>query len=185
LPLLPSGSFRHWCAVAILCAGFPAAARPPAGQDFASRLLHSHNAARAAAGVSTLVWDQRLQAEAAGYAQFLARRNVFMHSPRESRGATGENLWMGTRGAFSVESMVGGWLSEGMKFRAGVFPAVSRSGNWQDVGHYTQIVWPQTTRVGCAIASNPASDFLVCRYWPAGNVHGGTVRGSILASNGR
>ena len=158
-------------------AAYPART-PPAGT-----FLRIHNAARYAAGAGTLGWDPRLEAEAAGYARYLASRNLFMHSSRASRGDTGENLWMGTRGAFTIESMVGGWLSEGTKFRAGVFPAVSRNGNWHEVGHYTQMVWPQTRRVGCAIASNRSFDFLVCRYWPSGNVHGQPVGAVRFASS--
>ena len=50
------------------------------------------------------------------------------------------------------------------------------SGDWSAVGHYTQIVWPTTRRVGCATASNRANDYLVCRYWPAGNVVGTVMR---------
>ena len=57
----------------------------------------------------------------------------------------------------------------------GIFPTVSRSGNWETVGHYTQMVWPTTTRVGCAVASNASNDFLVCRYSPAGNIDGRPV----------
>jgi len=82
---------------------------------------------------------------------------------------------MGTRGAFSPEQMVAGWLSERNDFRPGVFPAVSRSGNWFKVGHYSQILWPTTTRVGCAIQSSRAWDFLVCRYSPPGNIDGRRV----------
>ena len=91
---------------------------------------------------------------------------------RRVRGSLTHN-WMVdpySRGAYSYESMIGGWTSEERYFRPGVFPSVSRSGNWEDVGHYTQMVWPTTTRVGCAIASNSQNDFLVCRYSPAGNV---------------
>ena len=75
---------------------------------------------------------------------------------------------MGTRGAFSFEAMIGGWSSERRDFVPGVFPAVSRAGSWEKVGHYTQMVWPTTTRVGCAIASNAANDYLDCRYSPGG-----------------
>ena len=176
---------RVLCAAALSCAAISASAASfyPGRTAPAGTLLRVHNSARAAAGVATLAWDPQLEADAAAYARYLANRNVFMHSSRESRGATGENLWMGTHGAFSVESMFGGWLSEGTKFRPGVFPAVSRSGNWHDVGHYTQIVWPQTSRVGCAIASNRSFDFLVCRYWPSGNVHGQPLRTAQLMSS--
>ena len=84
----------------------------------------------------------------------------------------GENLWMGTHGAFGPEAMVGGWASEKRLFVPGIFPNNSRSGNWSDVGHYTQMVWPTTLRVGCALASTPRTDYLVCRYALAGNIDG-------------
>jgi hypothetical protein len=71
--------------------------------------------------------------------------------------------------------MVGGWGSEKRFFVRGAFPNNSRTGNWFDVGHYTQIVWPTTTRVGCAVASNGRNDYLVCRYSPAGNIDGRVV----------
>ena len=79
---------------------------------------------------------------------------------------------MGSRGAFSVEAMVGGWSSEKRYFTRGVFPNNSNTGNWADVGHYTQMIWPTTQRVGCAVASTPRIDYLVCRYSPAGNIDG-------------
>ena len=47
--------------------------------------------------------------------------------------------------------MVGSWIDEKRAFRPGVFPNVSRTGNWDDVAHYTQLIWKGTTRVGCAI----------------------------------
>ena len=112
---------------------------------------------------------------AAMYAAQLAATRSFQHSNRRARPGIGENLWMGTRGYFSYESMVGTWASEGRYFRPGIFPAVSRSGSWEDVGHFTQMVWPTTTRVGCAVASNASTDYLVCRYSPAGNVDGRPV----------
>jgi hypothetical protein len=92
---------------------------------------------------------------------------------------------MGTRGAFSYEAMVGGWSSEARYFMPGQFPSVSRSGNWADVGHYTQMIWPTTTHVGCALASNARSDYLVCRYSPAGNIDGRQLPYATTAGGGR
>ena len=163
-------------AVAALCAGAPAtAASNNLASQFPSRILAAHNAVRARAGVQPLVWDPALGNAAAAYATQLALTNSFHHSDRHARTGTGENLWMGTHGAFSYDSMVGARSSEQRYFVAGVFPAVSRSGNWEDVGHYTQMVWPTTTRIGCAVASNAANDFLVCRYASAGNIDGRRV----------
>ena len=141
-----------------------------------TRILAAHNAERRALGLAPLAWDDRLGNQAAQYAIRLALSRQFAHSDARARGGAGENLWMGTRNAFSLEAMVANWLSERQIFKPGVFPAVSRTGNWHQVGHYTQIVWPATQRVGCALASNAGEDYLVCHYFPAGNVHGTSLR---------
>jgi hypothetical protein len=146
------------------------------GTRFPHAALTAHNVARAAVGAQQLQWDPQLGTEAAKYALRLAINDVFAHSNPQERRDIGENLWMGSRGAFSVESMIGSWVSERSFFRAGLFPSVSRTGDWRHVGHYTQIVWPSTQRVGCALASNARNDYLVCRYWPAGNMNGVAVR---------
>ena len=56
--------------------------------------------------------------------------------------------------------------------RPGRFPAVSRTGRWSDVGHFTAIVWPTNRRIGCAFGRSPRWDVLVCRYFPSGNFEG-------------
>lgn len=163
---------------ALIALSFSAAAPAFAASfavQFPSRVMAAHNSVRAQAGVAPLAWDNGLGNSAAYYAQRLALTNTFQHSDRKARRGVGENLWMGTRGAFSVERMVSDWASERRMFSAGIFPAVSRTGNWADVGHYTQIVWPTTTRVGCALASNGRADYLVCHYGPAGNIDGRRV----------
>lgn len=144
---------------------------PPA-TAFGMRVIALHNQVRAAAGSPQIVWDGALAAAADGYAAQLARTGRWGHSAPGTRVGQGENLWMGTRGAFSVEAMVGGWASEKRWFRPGLFPSVSRTGNWEDVGHYTQMIWPTTSRVGCALASTARVDYLVCRYAGAGNIDG-------------
>ena len=140
--------------------------------QFPQRVLTAQNIERARAGMQPMVWDAALGTAAAAYAQQMAFTGQFKHSDRSLRRGTGENLWMGTHGAFSVETMVGRWASEKRYFVPGVFPNVSRSGNWADVGHYTQMIWPTTQRVGCALATNGRSDYLVCRYATAGNIYG-------------
>jgi hypothetical protein len=102
----------------------------------------------------------------------LARLGRLQHSPRTNRPGQRENLWMGTRGAFSPEQMVGNWISERAYYRPGTFPYVSRTGRWDDVAHYTQVVWAGTTHVGCAVYPTARWDYLICRYSPPGNIEG-------------
>jgi hypothetical protein len=47
------------------------------------------------------------------------------------------------------------------------------------------MIWPTTTRVGCALATNASTDYLVCRYSPAGNIDGRPVSTRALAFNRR
>lgn len=126
-------------------------------------------------GVAPLRWDPSLAAAAASYGPVLARAGRLQHSPRATRPGQRENLWRGTRGAFSPEQMVSSWIGEKRAFRPGVFPDVSRTGDWNDVSHYTQLIWSGTTHVGCAVHRTARWDYLICRYSPPGNVDGRLV----------
>jgi hypothetical protein len=145
------------------------------GTDTAMRILAAHNSERARVRVAPLQWDPQLAASAAAYGPMLASIGRLQHSPRAMRPGQRENLWMGTRGFYSPEQMVATWINERREFRPGVFPNVSRTGNWYDVSHYTQLIWKGTTRVGCAIHSTGRYDYLICRYSPPGNIDGRTV----------
>lgn len=153
----------------------PAAAQVAVLDPLSMRLLVAHNQERAVIGVAPLQWDPTLAAGAAAHARTLALSGRMQHSPRESRRGQRENLWMGTRSAFSPEQMVGSWIAEKRMFRPGIFPAVSATGNWLDVSHYTTMIWRTTARVGCAIGKGRSMDFLVCRYSPPGNIDGVAV----------
>lgn len=181
IALSPGGLMKRLffagCLTAIAAVMPAEAATSPGGRSAAmsARLLAAHNYERARVGVAPLAWDPALAAAAASYGPTLASIGRLQHSPKTSRPGQRENLWMGPRGAFSPEQMVGGWISERAYFRPGIFPYVSRTGNWMDVAHYTQIVWRGTTRVGCALHSAGRFDYLICRYSPPGNVDGRLV----------
>jgi hypothetical protein len=145
---------------------------PPLRGDDALRsvMLLAHNNDRSVMMLPPLIWDEVLAQDARKWAQSLAQRGVFEHAPRTiGASAQGENLWMGTREAYAFEAMTQMWLDERQSTRSGIFPNVSTTGSWQDVAHFTQMLWPTTRSVGCALASNADDDFLVCRYFPAGN----------------
>ena len=141
--------------------------------DFNARLLAAHNNERGRLGVPALEWDNSLAADARVWADELAATGRFEHSPDDpDRPLQGENLWAGTPRAFSPEAMVGLWRAEKSDYRPGIFPNNSRSGDVEKVGHYTQLIWRESRRVGCASAVGRDEEFLVCRYSEAGNVTG-------------
>lgn len=148
----------------------PAERQPSLLRETALRL---HNDARRRFGVIPLSWNDGLADAATAYARTMAASGVYEHdSTPGRRKLMGENLWRGARGVFSYDVMVGVMVDEDHLFRAGVFPAVSTTGAFHDVAHYTQIVWPTTTEVGCGLASSATTDYFVCRYAPTGNKDG-------------
>jgi Cysteine-rich secretory protein family len=153
-------------AITLLCAILCLGAAPPSVTD---RLLSAHNAARRDVGVSPLRWNVSLARDAQLWAARLAKSGAFEHAPQKDQG---ENLWAGTRARYSPEEMVDAWVDEKRDFKPGRFPNVTKAGDVQDVGHYTQLIWHRTTDVGCAIATGIEDDVLVCRYSPPGNWEG-------------
>ena len=136
---------------------------------FVNAVLGQHNTYRAALQLPFLTWSDELAADARAWAVHLAAIGKGDHDLR-IRGREGENIWWGTAGAFSYTDMVSFWGSEKKDFVNDVFPNC-RQGK-AVVGHFTQVVWKNTTSVGCALASNGDTDYLVCRYSPAGNIIG-------------
>jgi hypothetical protein len=176
------GMKRAFALALLIATSAPAATLPspnwPAPADRGENLLrqtvlNAQNQARGRFGVPALAWSDDLAAQALSHAQFMASTGQYTHDQTPGRRKTaGENLWRGQRGLFSYDVMIGVMIAEAQHFRAGVFPNNSRTGQWNDVAHYTQIVWPTTTSVGCALAASATTDYFVCRYSPTGNKDG-------------
>lgn len=132
-------------------------------------MLSRHNAARAELGLAPLMWDDALASDARAYAGQMAQSGRFAHADQHGQG---ENLFTGTRGAYSYAEMIDLWLAERRDFVNAPTPGFSRTGRAGDVAHYTQIVWRGTRAIGCALVADARDDFLVCRYSPPGNVVG-------------
>ena len=135
--------------------------------------LQVHNAARNEVGVAPLRWSAELAAYAQEWANHLASmRNsqVFSgrgpHRPSQVDGR-GENIAGGTSPGYSPADGARQWLSEKRAYRPGPY-----DGN-PNVGHYTQMVWQNTTTVGYGIArSTDGWTYLVANYAPGGNFLG-------------
>lgn len=132
-------------------------------------ILAEHNRYRAEVGVPPLAWSDKLAGGAQRWADTIALLDRMKHS---GTSRIGENLayWRGPNA--SLSTLIGMWEREKQLFQPGTFPNVSRDGNWRSVAHYTQMVWRDTTRVGCGIGDNGKTDFLVCWYNPQGNYIG-------------
>lgn len=146
---------------------------PRSGADFRDIMLRMHNEERARWQAPPLAWNARLAADATAWATRLARSGTMQHGgDLGGRHPIGENLWMGTRGAYVYEDMVGSFLDERRNYVSRAIPDISATGNWADTAHYSQVIWRSTTVVGCGMASGDNFDVLVCRYDPAGNIWG-------------
>ena len=136
--------------------------------------LDLHNYYRAKHHVGSLRTSSDLMRSAKRYADHLARIDQFKHSRRGSeyrRKGVGENLALdyGVKNcAYMAKSAMGRYYKEVSLFD------FNRGGFSLKTGHFTQIVWKSTTKLGCAISFKSATGkyYGVCHYSPAGNYRG-------------
>ncbi len=170
-----SALFAFAASLAAASPGLTATAASIDADGMAARILALHNRERAMVGAPPLAWDPALAASAASYGPALAALGRLAHSPRETRPGQRENLAMGSASHYGPEDLVGFWVEEKVHFQSGTFPNVSRTGEWKDVAHYTQMIWKSTTNVGCAMHVAAGRNYLICRYTPPGNADGRIV----------
>ena len=141
-------------------------------------LLKTHNDARAEVGVNNaLVWDNTLEAAAQVYADVLAKKGTFEHDPKNRSNAYGENLYAWTNKptlAYAAKA----WVDEKDFYRYGKVGDAATC-TQEPCGHYTQIIWKDTKKVGCAMSQYTAGTFnggyvVVCKYQTPGNYIGET-----------
>jgi uncharacterized protein YkwD len=157
---------RIFVAAVLVVLALGLSARGYADPGTTAELLAAHNSYRASLGLPPLRWSNRLAASAQRWADHLAAIGSLEHS------GSGQNLAMAASGTESLGQLVDLWGSERAYFVDGYFPAISTTGNWVNVGHYSQMIWRMTTEVGCGFARNNGYDVLVCNYNPPGNVMG-------------
>jgi len=165
---------------------YPTHEYPSQPTDYSSTAVYHHNVHRANHSAPDVEWSE----EHAGYAAQAASSCHFAHDLSPGGGGYGQNIAM--YGASNIDQNGGAhaaaqaitdmwYYSE-----VGLYPngAYGRSnpdmGGFHDWGHYTQVVWKSTTKIGCAsklcpagtIVGGMASWYTVCNYYPPGNFGG-------------
>lgn len=146
----------------------------------ASSIVAAHNKWRAEVGVQALSHSPKLAKSAQAWANHLkqSRHCAMQHS--KPQGRYGENLfwasplmWSDGRKELrkvSPTEVIDSWGNE--KSDYDLASNACKAG--AVCGHYTQIVWRDTLKVGCGMATcgNTHVQIWVCHYSPAGNFVG-------------
>lgn len=127
-------------------------------------ILDRHNYWRSEVGLQEkLIWSEEMAALASDWAKKLKKKGCgFEHRPDNKYG---ENLFKGTSGAFDAAYVVDAWASEKSDYNYDN----NKCDPGKVCGHYTQIVWQNTKKVGCAKITCEGMDVWVCNYDPPGN----------------
>ncbi|KAK1322771.1 hypothetical protein QJS10_CPA02g00040 [Acorus calamus] len=129
--------------------------------------VDAHNAARSKVGVGPVTWDPTVAAYAQNYARQRSGDCRLVHS--DSNGRYGENLFWGKGKEYWATDAVKSWVDEEKDYSYNSNACASGKA----CGHYTQVVWRSSTRIGCArVKCNDGAVFITCNYSPPGNVNG-------------
>lgn len=184
---MPPSRFALASAALLLLAAPSAFARSPRPlptdaayqKAFQATILAQHNTYRAQHGVPPLKWSDALAKYARSRANAVVREEGLQAGHAGLAPGYGENLyWAGTSGTGAAvpgasaiaERSVKSWYDEVKDYDFSK-PAFS-----PQVGHFTQLVWKNTTEVGCAVfplqGGKWLETYVVCNYQAPGNVMG-------------
>lgn len=123
--------------------------------------LKLHNDERKKLGIEPLEWDEELTKQCEIYANKLIKIGTLMH---DNLNGVGENLFWGSSSSPNQYKLKNGalsWLVEKQYFKSNKYTP--------QTGHYTQMIWRNTKKVGAFIIYNGTECYIVARYYPAGN----------------
>ncbi|WJX22135.1 proteinase B [Trifolium repens] len=133
-------------------------------QDSSTDFTNAHNAARSAVGVPNIIWNNTLAEVARNYSNKHKADCQLVHSGSRY----GENL-AGSTGDLSGTNAVKLWVNEKKNYNYSSNSCASGA----VCGHYTQVVWKNSKRLGCAkVRCNNGGTFITCNYDPPGNYQG-------------
>ncbi|KAL1372018.1 hypothetical protein HN51_002186 [Arachis hypogaea] len=135
-------------------------------RSLASQFLVPQNAARSVLRLRPLTWSAKLTR----YAQWYANQRRNDCALQHSNGPYGENIFWGSGTGWSPAQAVDAWVSERQYYNYWR----NSCANGEMCGHYTQVVWSSTRKVGCAVVTcnGGKGQFMTCNYDPPGNYIG-------------
>lgn len=144
----------------LLCTQVTACASNTLTPDQQNEALTLHNQLRAKHHAPSMTWDNNL----ARYAARHASSCEFEHS----HGHYGENL---AAGFPTVSKAIKKWYDEKQWY------SYQKAQYNHGTGHFTQIVWKSSTKLGCALIPcngkhGTPGNYFVCEYNPPGNILG-------------
>jgi uncharacterized protein YkwD len=137
-----------------------------AAPDRMKGMVERHNYWRNQLGIGDLVWSDELAVFAQEWANNLAKSCKMKH---RQKSPYGENIFW-TSASSNPQEVVDAWGSEEQYFN---HKTQKCKGDWSVCGHYTQLIWEKTKKVGCAVAvCTGGGEIWVCNYDPPGNYIG-------------
>ena len=140
-------------------------------QKFRQDTLKYHNVYRKMHHAPPLANDAGLDKEAQAYAEKMAKSGNFAHAPANERNGAGENLFA------SYYTEVDGTILTALSKEATdcFYDEIkdydfNNPGFSMSTGHFTQVVWCGSTKLGVGIAVGKSGFYMVARYGPAGNM---------------
>ena len=145
-----------------------------------------------ASNMKTIAWDTELEALAQNYTNTLPTvHNPTRTIPSHPSDYIGENMYWAGRstsavlapGTWNASLGVAAWFKEVQYWNGDVTNYGSQT-TTQVVGHFTQVIWAESTRVGCGVSDCVTSVAgvsytmytqkvtFVCDYWNGGNYIG-------------
>lgn len=139
----------------------------------AQAVLDFHNEVRNDVNVAELEWSDELAQYAKEWAEILVKNYDGELKHRSSLGRNdkgyGDNLYWSSSSSATELDATEAWYSEIENYS---YEPISNE-NYQGTGHYTQMVWQNTQKVGMGKAeTSTGAIVIVANYYPQGNVIG-------------
>ncbi len=127
-------------------------------------ITEAHNKYRGELNIPDLVWDEQVAAYAQEWAENLKKQGCSLRHRAPNK--YGENIAWASGKNLTTSEVVKMWYDEVQYYN------YATNSCKKVCGHYTQVVWKKSKRLGCGVASCGNSEVWVCNYDPPGNFIG-------------